>query len=99
VDLVVQVCGHLASFLPSADQVWSEPIESAWSLAGGAPEIRGGPDSNESSNGGAIEVELISDRSNRQTSAAEGVDLGVATFIPNLDSTRRRERRCGSLFI
>jgi hypothetical protein len=44
-------------------------------------------------------VELISDRSNRQTSAAEGVDLGVATFIPNLDSAHRRERRGGSLFI
>jgi hypothetical protein len=68
-------------------------------VAGGPLEIRGGPDPTESSNGGAIEMELVSDRSNRETSAAEGVDLGVATFIPNLDSAQRRERRCGSLFI
>jgi hypothetical protein len=42
---------------------------------------------------------LVSDRSNRQTSAAERVDLGVTTFIPNLDSAQRREGRCGSLCI
>jgi hypothetical protein len=51
------------------------------------------------SNGRAIEVELVSDRSNRQTSGAEGVDLGMTTFIPKLDSAQRREDGCGSLFI
>jgi hypothetical protein len=98
-EFIMKERGNLAAFLPSADQVRSEPIESAWSLSGRPPEIRGGPDPNKSSNGGAIEVELISNRSNRQASAVEGVDLGVATFIPNLDSAQRRQCRCGSLFI
>jgi hypothetical protein len=42
---------------------------------------------------------LVSDRSNRQTSDTERVDLGVTTFVPNLRSALRREGRCGSLFI
>jgi len=98
-DLVVQVRGDLAAFPPAADHVRSEPIESAWSLTSGTSQVRSGTDPHESSNGGAIEVELVSDGSNRQASAAESVDLGVATFIPILDSAQRRERRCGSLFI
>jgi hypothetical protein len=37
-------------------------------------------------------MELLSDRSNRQTSSAERVDLRVTTLIPTLDPARGRNK-------
>ena len=98
-DLVVQVCCGLAAFPPTTDKVWSEPIESAWPLTSGPSQIGCGTDPHEFTYSCAIEAELVSDRSNRQTSGTERVDLVVTTFIPNLDSAQCREGCCGSLFI
>ena len=98
-DLVVQVGCGLAALLPATDEVWSEPIESARALTSDPSQIGCGADPHESTYSRAIEAELVSDRSNRQASGPEGVDLGVTTFIPNLDSAQRRDYRCGPLLI
>ena len=98
-DLVVQVGCGLAAFPPTTDKVWSEPIESAWPLTSSPSQIRSGTDPHEFTYCCAIEAELVSDRGNRQASDTERVDLGVTTFVPNLNSAQRREGRCGSLCI
>jgi len=68
-------------------------------LTGRPSQIRCGTDPHELPYGCAIETELVGDRSNRQTSDTERMDLGVTMFIPNLNSAQRREGRYASLFI
>ncbi len=89
----VQVRSDLTAFLPAADQVGTESIESAWPLTERSAQFRSGADVDEFSNGGAIEMELLSDRCDRQTFAMKRVDLRMPTLVPTLDSARRREDR------
>jgi hypothetical protein len=84
---------NLKTFLPTTNQIRRESIEPTWTLTSRFVQLRGGSGSNEFANGGAVQVELPSDRSNCQTLGAEDVDLRVATLIPAFDPSRRCTNR------
>ena len=64
-DLGVQIRGNLAAFLPATRQVRDKPVESARPLTGRPAQLRSGVHSGEFTNGRAIELQLLSDRSKR----------------------------------
>jgi hypothetical protein len=82
----VETGGDLAAFLPSADKVRGEPIESARARTQSSAQFRGRTDSQKLPYRSAIEVQLICNGRDRQTPVVEGVDLVVTTFVAHVDA-------------
>jgi hypothetical protein len=86
--LVKQQRGDLTSLMPTPHQVGCEPVESAWTSTAGAMQIRRRIHADEFAHRRAIEVQLLSDSRDGETSASELLDLGVAPLVSDLDPAR-----------